>query len=619
MVVRFSGWMGAVLWGCAAFGTARAVDHWGPPLAVWLPEETLLYHEDADSGRVGAEATAMERFYRLPAMSAFRDELDRIDRETIAGLARDAQLEPVEVEAMFKARRSLALLDVAPGPDGTPNPVAAALFRFTNPPDPQRLSNAIRAYANQPRYIEIAQQRGVPLSSICWEETWPEVGNAPVLMLAGDPPVRIVRLGPVMLVYYGPIEPLRRILALAADPTAGRSLWRSAGFQAVLKGSGAAETGGAFFYANAARGLSLLATAGQERIGGFLEEIGFDTVHALGFSGAASGDGWRHNLYLYTPGPRSGMLAAVHAGVGDAEQYAGYLPGNSGYAFAGRMDWRALWGELPAFLRSARRLLDSPDAFLRLEKALAADALGVPVPELLVALGDYMALVDGPDGPLLRFEAARLDTLAELERRIGQSAGFPFQALAAGRHEVRYLNRVRGASMWAAPSWSVYGTRPEDPRRGAVLLGAYPQALTSILTHPPAGTLSSQPDFAKAALGVGAGQGVFLYLDNRQSYRRVYNALLPLASLAASGIGGMKADPALLPPGSVLEPYVAGCAVGVRAEATGVAVTVQSPMGAGGLLVSLLDHMVVNNPTLAATLVSLIPDDWLGAAWGATP
>jgi hypothetical protein len=460
---------------------------------------------------------------------------------------------------------------------------------------------------------------GVPVQNICWVEEWTEGPGHSVLAVLGHSPLRVVLLGNTVLVYRGPDkEPLARMLRRHGQPGPGQaSLARAGRYQDAWRGAEATpETG--FVYANLGRLVELVGPGLPPNTAAALELIGLDAIDAAGMSSAWTGEGLRHTLYLHASA-RRGILATLRAQPG-AEVYAAkQAPVDAAWALAARLDWAGLYESIPQLIDAYRNIAGSaPGGGKTYERwARGFTILNVPPADILRALGDDLVFLDGPDGVVAMFCRVRLKDWAEVATRMEAAAGFPFRTLPAANPAgaplgVRYLNRVRGETLLLAPSYCELG-RYSDPELGAVLVGTHPQAILGALARLRQPRLDASPDYGRVAAGMGGRYGLFLYTPARESYRQVYNTLLPALS-AWQSTPFFPANPALLPPGSEILPCLFGTGLGLKVDDAGVTITVFSPVGIAGPVAWALDRLLLSNP---AALGMVGAADW-GAGAGAS-
>jgi hypothetical protein len=138
-----------------------------------------------------------------------------------------------------------------------------------------------------------------------------------------------------------------------------------------------------------------------------------------------------------------------------------------------------------------------------------------------------------------------------------------------------------------------------------VILATCPQHIRAFLRQDMGKGLAAKPDFKKASLGMPKGLGMLVYLDNRESYTRVYDYLLPFAS-AISAYESLGIDPGVLPYGKQFEKYYFGMTMGVKSTNKGITFTTYSPMGAAGFLVYIIDKVVLSSPATASLAAAAI-------------
>jgi len=628
----------------APAGTAapRAGEPEASLLAHWLPPGALALREAAHPG-AEAELFGATLFGRLAETAAFQPflaDLARSRREIALRVAAEADL-PADLAAAFMdAPVSLALLDLAPGPEGGLEPVVVLRVSLPRAVDPGLVFAAIGRQINTPANLaRAAALLGRPVPVLTYLETWPTAGGPlQVMRVLGEATWHVAVRGPHVLAYRGPPDgALRSVLDRSfADPrAAGGSLAASPGFAAAWRGSGA-QPGGSFLYANLQRVQPVLAALAGSQGASVWSALGLDAVQDLGLAGVWTGPGLRHTLYLHAPGHRTGLVAAL-APRPVAEAAVAQLPATGGGALAVHADLATLLDELPLLVDAVRRALSPRGAA---PPAQSLSFLGAPARDWAAPLGGDLVCLPGPDGLVLRFDSVDVAAFEARVALLEAGAGVRFRERAAPEGlAVRYLHRSAGGLAPLA-AYCLFRARPGD-RLGTLLLASHPQAIVAQLEPVrPAPRLGRWPDFVRVAEGLGSGYDMFAYVDCRESFVRLYNSLLPVMNLwtdpahagwlpgateaAGADPGGAAgprrvtlpmlyawsnsplrgADPGLLPPGSVLEPALFGLGLGVRTDQAGVTATAYSPLGIWGGAVWLADKLALSHPAAAGMLAA---------------
>lgn len=572
-------------------------------LAEVLPPETYVYFQlpDASARRPGYEGSVVSKIAANPEMAAFLKDCDASERRVAEEIAGLANLTPEFVQSLLRGRISGAVIDLRSEQDGTLNFTWVLAARLESAVDEKQLFSAIKAGVNRALGRQ-ATGKDFALGKVSWEENW--TGGHNVLMIAHASPLRFVLLDRTLLFYQGPdSEMLKQLLANYDNPLKAKSLGRDALYQAAHKGAEAAP-GMSFLYANTARIYTALRAINLPRTTRLLDVLGLSGVQALGCSGGFYMDGQRHTLYLYAPRERRGLLKTLGMS-SRAEDAAGLSAKEAGWLVSARLNLSELYVQIPLLIDSTEELFERNTRLGLAEVAGKQQLFGVPATDILATMGDALALEPAPSGWVLRLDNAKPSEFHNVVQRLEAGLGGQFTAEAVRCSDgqtrvVKYFNRS-GQPVPAAPSYCLYGQREDGT--GVVYLATCPQSIKSILRQPRDGTLKARPDFARVMEGMGSGYVALAYVDNADSYARVYDALLPLAN-AWLAVNPQAPDPGKLPPGSDIAANFFGCALGVKNNPDGITFTSYGPLGMNGLTAFLLDKLLVSNPASITVAVA---------------
>ncbi len=619
-----------------------------------LPPETLFYLQMAFP-REGAERpkTSLAAIAQDAEMSAFLGDIDRAMARFIQEVAAetlvraDGEAKKVdaddrlllegwqqEVSNVIQAPKSFALLDVSE--DGKAIYLLAAIAQ--KPLAQRRFYESLQVLAEQ-HWKRLKQEtadpllRMIPLKNIAQEESYPggHVGMRLITDPTKDdiPPLRIIILEQTLLFFHGPrSEPLQEMLKRYDARLESRTLARDERFRRVRQGVGYAP-GDFFAYLNLDLLNQKMEVLRDPRYHPLLESLGLLSAKALGCGGSEWEEGVRHVFYLYAPGERQGLLRSLlPQEKAAAELAATELPGAAAGILAAQVDLKILHAEMPRFIEVSEKVLGLRKATGLAGLAARPTFFGVPAEKIIDTLGDTVIIECGPSGTALRFARADAGAFEKVMARIEQDlmrlrgqkfAASEIAAADGSRILVRYFNRS-GDPVPLAPAYCI---RKRYADGTAVIYAAtHPQVIKAILRQPAEQRLSEAEDYQRVMRGLGSGYHGFLYLDNRESHVRVYDALLPATNLITAKpevvsnlpavvrflrpyFGGA-VDPGKLPAGSAIARHFFGTGVGVRNNPEGVTCVVYGPLGLGGILASLFDKLVISDPKTIGTIAAAV-------------
>ncbi len=579
-------------------------------LADVLPPETICFFRRpaVKVQQAGYQQSVLRKIAANLEMSRFLRAWEVTQRKYVNDVAAKANLDPAFVQSIMDGRISGALVDMGmitskSGKTELGYTLVLAV-RLEQKPDRKKLFGAIRAMVDRWQEQQGRKQK-IPLSKVAWEEKYP--GGHKVMMIVGANPLRFVLLGKTLLFYRGPrSEGLKRILANFDNPLTARVLSKSQLYRAAYGGAEAGRDMG-FLYVNTVKLHSLLGAVGMPKVTRLLDVLGIRGVMALGCAGGYFGGGLRHTLYLHAPRERRGIIKSLSMKP-KAEAAAMMLPGDAPGILAARANLGSLYNEIPLLVDAVEHALGRATPLGLANLAGQQTILGVPAQTILSTLGDAVIVQPGPAGWVLRFDNANYAAFTAAVVRMQKNAGVRFsgQALRLGANQVfnvYYFNRS-GKPLPVAPSFCI--AQKHANGTGVIYIAAYPQAIKAVLRHKCAGMLQGAPDYQRVSAGMGKGYGVFLYVNNRDSYPRVFdNLLLPILN-AWRSVSATAPDPGLLPCGRDIAPHLFGCGVGIKNQPQGITFTAYSPMGFGGFAVFLLDKLVVSNPTAIGMIAAKV-------------
>ena len=444
---------------------------------------------------------------------------------------------------------------------------------------------------------KVLQSQGIdpnlPLKSLAQEETLS--GYPPILRIGPD--IRVAAVGNLVLMYNGQgSEGIIRLFDAVSRPAS--SLTRNPLFQAARRGS-EADSASSFLYINVGRLLSILDALNFPGAIQAIEAVGLAGVQAAGIAGSYHRNGIRHNIFLASPGSRTGgILSALlpappeWQGIG-MEAYSRTIPVQADSFMAMRID-------PPTFFREVSYLADSIGAVNRpggLASLIAnGRILGVPLAQVVAPLGNEIILHPHDDTQVAIFRQVNIPAFEAIVEQMERNAGAAFSTLAVEGYPIRYFNRRASLQAPLAPAFFLAPSRPGG-QTGALYAATHPQALVSLIRESKDAreSLAQAADFRETSAGLSGGYSFYYYNGNRDAYRRAYNFLLPAAALWAAS-GRYPVDTGLLPPAKVATRDMFGCAIGIKGAEDGALVQIYSPVGANAVPILLLDRLVISNP-----------------------
>ncbi|MDR2391414.1 MAG: hypothetical protein LBE84_07030 [Planctomycetota bacterium] len=565
-----------------------------------LPANAIacLIPPDAASLEHDYSASFFYQLSALPEMAPFLKSFEESRRLLAGDLAGAAGVSSQFAAELLDAKIGFSLINAGIGRGGDPFYEFAAVLALRGQPDRETVFSAVKALLNRPEVVRsVLQSQGMdpnlPLKSLAQEETLS--GYPPILRIGPD--IRVAAIGNLILIYNGHgSEGIARLFDAASRPAS--SLAGNPLFQAAWRGS-EASAASSFLFVNAGRLMSILDALNYTGAIRAIEALGLAGAQAIGITGAYRQNGIRHNLFLASPGGRTeGILSALlpvppeWQGVG-MEAYSRTIPTQTDFFAALRID-------LPTFFREASYLADSIGAIARpggLAGLIAnGQILGVPLAQLVAPLGNEIILHPHDDTLVALFRQVNIPAFEAIVGQMERNAGETFNTLAVSGYPIRYFNRRASLQAPLAPAFFLAPSRPGG-QTGTLYAATHPQALVSLIRESQGSreSLAQTADFLETSAGLSGGYSFYYYSGNRDAYRRVYNFLLPVASLWAAS-RRYPADTGLLPPAGIATRGMFGCAIGIRGAENGALVQIFSPVGANALPVLLIDRLVISNP-----------------------
>ncbi|MDR1519470.1 MAG: hypothetical protein LBU23_04915 [Planctomycetota bacterium] len=576
-----------------------------------LPANAIACLVPPDNAALERDYTSslFHRLGGLPEMEPFLRSFEESRKELANDLANSSGVSLQFMSELLEAKIGLALINAGIGRGGKPALEFAVVLALRSQPSRAAVFSAVMALLNRPEIVQsILQSQGLdpslPLKTLAQEES--VSGYPPILRIGPD--IRVASIDNMVLIYHGQgSEGVTKLFDAAARPAA--SLSRNPLFQAAWRGA-EANPGSSFVYVNIPRLTAILDALNLGGVSRAADALGISRAQALGLSGSYRQDGVRHNLFLCSPGGGMGTEAgllpsllpipAEWKGLG-MEAFARTIPASADSFLAMRVDLRAL-------LREMSYLLDSIEAFARpggLTGMIANERiLGVPLAEIVRPLGNEIILRPLDDAQVAIFNNVNIPVFEAVIAQMEHNAGAGFSSLASEGYPIRYFNRRSSLKAPFAPAFFLI-PRAQGSQSGILYAASHPQALVSLIRELKLSRewLSSGKDFQKTLSSLSENYSLYYYNGNRDYYRRVYNFLLPLASLWA-GSSRYPVDTGLLPVASEVTRDLFGCGLGVKNAPDGALIQVFSPVGANFVPLLLFDRLVVSNPLVIGYLYS---------------
>lgn len=578
-----------------------------------LPANTIACIVPPDSGSLERDfsSSLFQHINELPEMAPFLRNFEESRQALTNDLATNGHIPPQLASELIRGRLGLAVINVGMGRDGRPLVEFAAAIALKSQPDRATVYAAVMALLNRPEVVRtVLESQGLdpnlPIKTLAQEET---ISGYPPILRIG-PNIRVAAVGNLVMLYHGPgSEGIKKLFDAASNTTA--SLTRNASFQAAYRGAESGP-GASFAYVNVPRLMAVLDAVNLSAVTRIIEATGIGSVQAVGMAGAYHQGGVRHSMYLHSPGGQmTGLLSTlVPMPQGSPIGMEGF-----GQAIPSAADsFTALRVDLPAFLRELPYFLDSIAAVARPGGVTGVvtneTVLGVPLAELVATLGGDILVRPHDDTLVVTFHNVDIAGFEAALGRMEQNAGARFSSLDVGGYTVRYFNRRSSLTVPLAPAFCLVPRGAGSPR-GVLYMASHPQAVVSLIRESTSARepLSGTQDFQKTASGMGGNYSLYYYNSDKECYRRVYNFLLPVASLWA-GSARYPVDTGLLPTAASILPGFFGCALGVRLQPDGMLVQAYSPVGANAVPIVMADKLIVSNPLVIGYTYGLI-ETWM--------
>ncbi len=578
-----------------------------------LPPDTIACFIPSDIASIDRtySGTLFYRLHQLPEMAAFVQSLEQSHNAMANDISQTTGIPAQQAMEVLNGKLGIALVDVRIT-SGRPRAEFMISLTLDVVPDRNALYNAVMAALNRPEIISVVlESQGLdpktPIRSIIQEETIS--GGYPPLLRLG-PNIRVAIVGNQIMLYHGyDSESIKKIFDAAYGNAP--NLTSTAAFRTAYQGA-EMQSGMSFTYINVPRlrpiidVMNLDGTAIQ-----VLESLGLMSAQAVGMSGGFVGEGVRHNIYFHFPGGMQGGLLSTLAPVAPnakfgMEAYGQVIPAWAEAFMSAHLNTQALLQELPYILQ-ATGLVTRPGG---LGGMLTKETiLGVPLPEIVAAVGPNAVVRPHDDTQVLYFDNVDMAAFERIIAQMEQNAGVRFSTLQVdGQNTVNYFNRRASLANPLAPAFSLRAW-PNANGRGYLYVASHPQALVSLIRDSAQGRdpISSTQDFQRVQAGLTGNYSLFYYNNSRDVYRKVYNMLLPIAAVWASA-SRYPVDTGLLPTAASITPAMFGCGVGVRHLPEGLSIQAYSPLGLHGLTAILLEKLVASNPIVLGYVYSGMED-----------
>lgn len=578
-----------------------------------LPPDTIACFVPADvnaSDRTYADSL-FHRLRQLPEMAAFLQSVEQSHNALAQDVSKTTGIPAQQALEVIDGKLGFALIDVRVA-SGRPRAEFMIALALNVVPDRNALYNAVMAALNRPEIISVVlESQGLdpktPIRSIIQEETIS--GGYPPLLRLG-PNIRVAILGNLVMLYHGyDSESIKKVFDAAYGNAP--NLAASAAFRSAFQGS-ETQAGMSFAYVNIPRLRPIIDVMNLDGPAiQVLESLGLMSAQAVGISGGFLGEGVRHNIYFHFPGGMRGGLLSTLAPVAPnakfgMEAYGQVIPAWAEAFMSAHLNTRALLQELPYILQ-ATGLVTRPGG---LGGMLTGETiLGVPLPEIVAAVGPNAVVRPHDDTQILYFDNVDLAAFERIIARMEQNAGTRFSTLQVdGQNSVAYFNRRASLAAPLAPAFSLKAW-PNADGRGYLYVASHPQALVSLIRDSAQSrdSIASTQDFQRVQAGMTGNYSLFFYSNSRDVYRRVYNLLLPIAAVWASA-SRYPVDTGLLPTAATITPVMFGCGVGVKHLPEGLAIQAYSPLGVHGLTAILVNKLVASNPIVLGYVYSGLED-----------
>lgn len=574
-----------------------------------LPDNAIVYFHSfpIDSFCQQMRSSVLQKVVAHKEVTEFLDEINGQIEDIITTAAENAEIDPDFFNSFLKAQICGAVY--GPGMSH-PGPVVVMGLRFENTQNRDQVFTMLKAVAQ--RMIDGEIPAGI--------ET---INDQPVLSLTTPddnpytPDVNYFSLIDNLLVFTHSKPMMAQILEKSKK--ADGTLAQNPLFKRIAKETHETTNSG-FLYLNTAGISMFLNVLAPKETVNLLNALGVPSIMAVGYSCTFAGDGMCDTVYLHAPQPKEGRpgVGMPRVGIldmltmkGMADALPVTVPSDAQFMLSARISPSRLFDRVTKLMNAVEESMGMP-LFDGSMKAFAQmqTAFGIEPADMLATLGDKMVLSVHGNGVVLRFDNANPEAFQSLIGKIEKNIKTSFSAAAEQSVIIRYLNKT-GLPLPIAPSYAVVG-------KSSILIATHPQAIKYYLrqaTGNPQATLANAADYQrvltglKAHAGAGNDMGVLMYLDTRESFLRVYNALLPISN-ALTALPQIKVDPGLLPPGNELKDAFFGTGVCLRNTEDGITFTAFSPIGLSGGLIYALDSLVVNNPVATGLLAAQL-SQWL--------
>ncbi|MBN1257997.1 MAG: hypothetical protein JXA52_09875, partial [Planctomycetes bacterium] len=534
-----------------------------------LHPNTLLFVRGYDFSRLAKdmEGTALAKVAAHEEVALFLEELTLRRDELIDRVSEESQLDRETVAAFMEGQIAIAFRGLEPKLENLYIGIS-----FPESPDRDKLFAMISAIGQK-----------IINSSIPAQKT--TEGDIQRLMLATPNENYFMLLDNLLVMTQnqeGLNDLIDRYLAGGKIPV----LSSLDSYKRAASGS-QAKPGSPFIYLNVRKALPALRTFTSPETVNFLDSLGMQSISDIGISAVFTGEGLRQTLYLHTPKERTGILKVLAFEQGITTRTK-HLSNNFDSLLSARVNIMQFYQEVPRFIQACKDAMPSrslrnsaatpgsPSA-IGLDSLMGKDEiLGVPVEEVLRPLGDSIIIQPCSAGTTICFNRADALAFEQVISRMeatlvkqGNGGAGEFTNLPEGDKVLRYYNQS-GLPLPLAPSYVVLD-------ENTILLSTHPQVLKAILRHSDeaAVTPAGIRDFDRVISGMPKDIGFLYYVNSKESYARVYDAILPFLNVITA-YPALAADPGLLPPGNELSPFFFGTAVGISNSPDGMTLTAYS-------------------------------------------
>ena len=305
-----------------------------------------------------------------------------------------------------------------------------------------------------------------------------------------------------------------------------------------------------------------------------IQTQGLDKIQAIGFTSRFADRGIRDTAYVYAPGHGRDILPPT--GMPVDLSLLKCVPKDADMMSLGRGDLSALY----TLVFSLWQKFDAEghgEAMAQI--AEAEQRLGFRIKEdLLDSLGTQMLWFHGPYETIFMVEVKDGNKLESCLVKLGEfgQGKVEWNEMGHGGVTIRHLDIT---------AWPVPITVSYTYHKQFMVVGLFPQTLKSFLNRVArqAPSITESKDFQRVAGMYLGGCSAVSYSDIGPSLVGFYD-LVVFAAQALHGVKQVPLRPELMPPATLIEPYVFGSGGGCIPSADGLLFQQFSPLGACGNL-----------------------------------